>query len=351
MINLKEYGFMPESVPQGAEGVPARVTAVYKERYALICETGECFGRLKSSVYFGRGGEEFPTVGDFVMIGPNPSGDSVILHTLPRQTFFSRRDPVPGRPVEQAVAANFDTVFIVQSLNENFNVGRLERYLTQAWQSGAEPVVVLTKADLPGDHSREIAAAQQTAVGVEVFAVSSKTGQGLELLERYLQPGKTLVFLGSSGVGKSSLVNRLAGEEVMAVSKIREKDGRGRHTTTHRQLLRLPCGALVIDTPGMRELGMWDVTEGLNEAFTDVEQFLGRCRFSDCRHQTEPGCAIREAIERGELSRERWESYRKLKEEAVFSDDRAAYRRQKTQRYKEARKQERQKKKAGSLNQ
>lgn len=347
MIDLKDYGFLPESVPQGASGVPARVTAVYKERYALICEAGECFGRLKSGVYFGGGNEDFPTTGDFVMITPNPAGDSVILRTLPRRTFFSRRDPVPGRPVEQAVAANFDTVFIVQSLNENFNVGRLERYLTQAWQSGAEPVVVLTKADLPGDHIREIAAARAVAVGVEVCAVSSKTGQGLDLLEKYLRPGKTLVFLGSSGVGKSSLVNRLAGEEVMAVSEIREKDGRGRHTTTHRQLLRLPSGALVIDTPGMRELGMWDVTEGLNEAFTDVEQFLGQCRFSDCRHETEPGCAIREAIERGELSGERWESYRKLKEEAVFSDDKNAYRRQKTQRYKETRKQERQKKKAG----
>lgn len=334
MIDLKDYGFMPGTVPQGAEGVPARVTAVYKERYALVCETGECFGRLKSSVYFGGGREDFPTVGDFVTITYNPAGDSVILRTLPRRTFFSRRDPVPGRPVEQAVAANFDTVFIVQSLNENFNVGRLERYLTQAWQSGAEPVIVLTKADLPGDHSRETAAAHAAAGGVEVYAVSSKTGQGLELLEKYLRPGKTLVFLGSSGVGKSSLVNRLAGEDVMAVGGVREKDGRGRHTTTHRQLLRLPCGALVIDTPGMREFGMWDVTEGLGGAFTDVERFLGQCRFSDCRHETEPGCAIREAIERGDLSKERWESYRKLKEEAVFSDDKSAGRRKKTQRNK-----------------
>ncbi len=348
MIDLKDYGFVPEAAPQGAEGVPARVTAVYKERYALVCETGECFGRLKSSVYFGGGNEDFPTVGDFVTIAYNPAGDSVILQTLSRRTFFSRRDPVPGRPVEQAVAANFDTVFIVQSLNENFNVGRLERYLTQAWQSGAEPVVVLTKADLPGDHSREISAAHAAAAGVAVCAVSAKTGLGLELLEKYLRPGKTLVFLGSSGVGKSSLVNRLAGKGVMAVGGVREKDGRGRHTTTHRQLLRLPCGALVIDTPGMRELGMWDVTEGLGEAFTDVEKFLGRCRFSDCRHKTEPGCAIREAIERGDLSEERWESYRKLKEEAVFSDDKNAYRRQKTQRYKEARKRERQKKKIGN---
>ncbi len=319
MIDLKNYGYLPDDSPQ-AEGVPARVTAVFKERYGLICEMGECFGRLKSGVYFGAGNEVFPTVGDFVRIAYNPAGDSVILGTLPRRTVFSRRDPYPGRPLEQAAAANFDTVLVVQSLNENFSVDRLERYLTQAWQSGAQPVVVLTKCDLPGDHGAKISAARKTAAGAEVCPVSAKTGEGLECLEKYLLPGRTLVLLGSSGVGKSSLVNRLAGKELMAVGEIREKDGRGRHTTTHRQLLRLPCGALIIDTPGMRELGMWDVTVGLGEAFADVERFLGKCRFSDCRHQTEPGCAVREAIERGELSRERWENYRKLKEEAVFSE-------------------------------
>lgn len=319
MIDLKEYGFSPEAFPPLEEGVPARVTAVHKGRYALIREAGECFGKLKSSVYFGGGKEEFPTVGDFVAISPNPAGDSLILRTLPRRTFFSRRDPYPGRPMEQAVAANFDTVLIVQSLNENFNPGRLERYLAQARQSGAEPVVILTKLDLPGDHAPAIDTARRTAAGAGVYPVSARTGQGLEPLQQYFHPGKTLVLLGSSGVGKSSLINRLAGEKIMETGDIREKDGRGRHTTTHRQLLRLPSGALVIDTPGMRELGVWDADTGLQETFADVERFLGKCRFSDCLHQTEPGCAVRTAIERGDLSRERWESYEKLKSETAVS--------------------------------
>lgn len=334
MIDLLDYGFTPDRMPQDAAGMPARVTAVYRERYALVCEKGECFGRLKAGVYFGEGREPFPTTGDFVLIAYQPRGDSQILRTLERRTFFSRRDPTPGRG-EQAVAANFDTVFLVQSLNENFNLKRLERYLTLAWQSGAAPVAVLTKADLPGDHGPEIRSAELTAAGVEVLAVSAKTGDGLDALQRYLKPRETVVFLGSSGVGKSSLVNALAGEKVMAVSEIREEDGRGRHTTTHRQLTRLPTGVLVIDTPGMRELGMWDVSTGLGEAFSDVEQYFGQCRFSDCLHQNEPGCAVKAAIERGELSPERWQNYWKLKHEAEYADDKGAYLRQRQQKHKE----------------
>lgn len=200
------------------------------------------------------------------------------------------------------MAANFDTVFILQSLNHDFNERRLERYVTLAWQSGAVPAVVLTKADLTQDSAEARRRAERLAAGVGVFAVSAKTGEGLAALDGYLRPGKTVVFLGSSGVGKSSLLNALAGEELMETGGIREDDSRGRHTTTHRQLFRLDSGAMVIDTPGMRELGMWDVSEGLSEAFTDVQALLGRCRFSDCRHQQEPGCAVREALETGVLS-------------------------------------------------
>ena len=331
-MDLTEYGFVPCMAPENTPGIPARITAVHKERYALVCEHGETYGRLKTKEYFG-GFEEFPTTGDFVMIDYNPGGDSRIVKTLPRKTFFSRRDPLPGRG-EQAVAANFDYVFIMQSMNQNFNPRRLERYLTLAWQSGAAPVVVLTKADLAQTCEPYIRTAESLAAEAPVYAVSAKTGAGLNDLAAYMAPGKTVVFLGSSGIGKSSLVNALAGEEIMAVSGIREQDGKGRHTTTHRQLILLPNGAMVIDTPGMRELGMWDVTEGLDEAFPDVEQYLGKCKFSNCRHQTEPGCAIKQALADGGLSRKRWESYLRLKGEAEHTDDKSSFLRQKQQKFK-----------------
>lgn len=331
-MDLKKYGFMPDMMPENAQGIPARITAVHKERYALVFEYGETYGRLKTKEYF-VGFEEFPTTGDFVMINYIPGSDSQIIKTLPRRTFFSRRDPTPGRG-EQAVASNFDYVFIIQSLNHDFNAKRLERYLTLAWQSGAAPVVVLTKADLVDDSSPYIRTVKSYAAGLPVCAVSSKTGSGLKALSAYMSPGKTVVFLGSSGVGKSSLVNALADEDIMTVNEIREDDSKGRHTTTHRQLIMLKSGAMIIDTPGMRELGMWDVTNGLGEAFADVEQYLGKCKFSDCNHQTEPGCAIKEAIANGELSRERWESYIKLKAEAKYSDNKSAFLRHKQQRNK-----------------
>lgn len=331
-MDLRKYGFLPDMMPEDAQGIPARIIAVHKERYALVCEYGETYGRLKTKEYY-DGCEVFPTIGDFVLINYIPNGDSRIVRTLPRNTFFSRRDPAP-KEIEQAVASNFDYVFIMQSLNHDFNAKRLERYLTLAWQSGASPVVLLTKADLVDEYDSYIRIAESYATGVPIYAVSSKTGEGLAALSACLMPGKTIVFLGSSGVGKSSLVNALAGEEIMSVNGIREDDSKGRHTTTHRQLIMLKNGAMIIDTPGMRELGMWDVSSGLGEAFADVEQYLGKCRFSDCRHQTEPGCAIKEAIANGELSRKRWESYVSLKAEAKYSDDKAAFLRQKQQRNK-----------------
>ena len=312
-MNLSDYGIVPDHA--GREGIPARVTAVHKDRWQLATDRGELYARLKTGEYY-HGGGTFPTVGDFVMVQYVENGDSLILATLPRRTVFTRRDPGPI-PMEQAVAANFDYVFLMQSMNQNFNPKRLERYLTLAWQSGATPVVLLTKADLAVDHAGFLAQISQAAAGVDIHTVSARMGFGLDALAQYLQPGKTVVFLGSSGVGKSSLVNALAGEQRMAVHAIRESDARGRHTTTHRQLLRLPSGAMVIDTPGMRELGMWDVSEGLGDAFGDVERFLGGCRFSDCRHESEPGCAVKAAIAAGELDADRWERYQKLKAEAV----------------------------------
>lgn len=312
-MNINDYGNVPncENMP----GIPARVTAVHRERYELICQHGITHARLKAKEYY-VDGQDYPTVGDYVMIDYVDNGDSRILVTLPRRTHFTRREPGPI-PRDQAVAANFDYVFIMQSLNQDFNPKRLERYLTLSWQSGATPVILLTKADLVEDYWGYLTRVERVAAGVDTHVISTHTGYGLNRLNVYLQPGKTVVFLGSSGVGKSSLVNALAGKELMAVSAIREQDSRGRHTTTHRQLIRLDSGALLIDTPGMRELGMWEVTQGLSDAFSDVEQFLGKCRFSDCRHDREPGCAIRAAIAAGELDADRWTSYQKLSEEAV----------------------------------
>lgn len=334
MINLIDYGLSPTMIAEDMKGIPARITAVHKERYELVCEYGHTYGRLKTSIYYREGLEDFPTTGDFVLVSPNLSGDSQIIKTLKRKSYFSRRDPTPGRG-EQAVAANFDYVFIMQSLNFDFNLKRIERYITLAWQSGAMPVVILTKADLVADYSEQMQAVQKVAVGAGVHGISVVTGLGLDTLQDYLKPRKTIVFLGSSGVGKSSLVNALAGEELMAVNEIREDDSRGRHTTTHRQLIMLKSGVLIIDTPGMRELGMWDVSKGLGEAFGDVESYFGQCKFNNCRHQAEPGCAVRAALDSGELPRERWESYLQLKREAKFSDDKAGYLRQKQQWQKE----------------
>ena len=337
-MNINDYGTVPnyENLP----GIPARITAQHKERYEIVCEHGMTHARLKTKEYYVYQ-EEFPTTGDFVMVNFIENGDSQIIATLPRRTYFSRREPGPI-PRDQAVAANFDYVFIMQSLNLDFNPKRLERYLTLAWQSGSTPVILLTKADLVEDYWEYLTQVERVAAGVNTHVVSAHTGYGLERLNAYLQPGRTVVFLGSSGVGKSSLVNALAGEEIMTVNGIREDDSKGRHTTTHRQLIRLKSGVMIIDTPGMRELGMWDVSDGLGDAFADVEAFLGKCRFSDCRHETEPGCAIKAAIATGELDASRWESYRKLKEEAV---DKAEMLRRKREWHKSLRISEKLKKK------
>lgn len=323
-MNIRDFGYADINTDVTDGGIPARITAVHKERYELVSEHGYGFGRVKAANYY-NGTETWPTVGDFVLIEYNDSGDSRILRTLPRRSYFTRLDPSSGGHGEQAVAANFDYVFIIQSLNKDYNIRKLERYLTESWQSGAEPVVVLTKADLTEEVSEYERRTVETVPGVRIVAVSARTGYGMEELEGYLKPGKTIVLLGSSGVGKSSLVNALAKEEIMETREIREEDSRGRHTTTHRELIMLKSGVMVIDTPGMRELGMWDVSKGLGQSFSDVEQYFERCRFSDCRHQSEPGCAVREALESGELPESRWASYCKLKREARFSNNKAGY--------------------------
>lgn len=322
MNRLSDYGLKAGMLPEHAKGIPARVTAVHKSRYALVCEHGETFGRLKASIYYSGGKEAFPACGDFVLLRYNPDGDSQIIKTLDRISKFSRTD-FSGHAAgyaktikEQVIAANFDTVFIMQSLNHDMNLKRLERYLALTWQSGAQAVVLLTKADLLEVHEKQLEPVRQTAAGkARVIAISARTGYGLEALKDYLKPNQTIVCLGSSGVGKSSLVNVLAEEERMTVKGIREDDSKGRHTTTHRQLIRLQGGAMLIDTPGMRELGMWEASDGLRTAFQDVEQYFGLCKFRNCSHNNEPGCAILAAIKDDELPSARWESYKRMIDE------------------------------------
>jgi len=234
---------------------------------------------------------------------------------LPRRTKFSRMAATDhGQTVEQVVAANVDVVFLVAGLDGDLNLRRLERYLALAWESGAEPVVVLTKADLCGDVEAAVLAVESVAIGVAVHAVSNLTGEGLDDLRRYFVGNRTVAALGSSGVGKSSLLNRLAGEELMATGDVRA-DGRGRHTTTNRQLLLLPDGGLFLDTPGMRELRLWESEDGLAQAFDDVAEAAALCRFSDCSHEREPGCGVQAALANGTLDRERYASWRKLQAE------------------------------------
>ena len=255
-----------------------------------------------------------PAVGDWVALSGNAADGPVVHGVLPRASAIIRRAPGDHARPTQVLAANVDVAFLVTSLNRDFNLRRLERYLAVAWESGATPVVLLSKADLVDDVAGMRLAAEATAPGTEVVTVSAVSGEGLDAVRGHLRPGRTVVFLGSSGVGKSSLVNALAGAPLLATAAVREDDARGRHTTTRRQLLRLGDG-IVIDTPGLRELALAD-GEGLAEAFDDLETVARACRFGDCRHDGEPGCAVRAAIAAGELSGERLVAYRKLEREA-----------------------------------
>ncbi len=294
------------------------ITAVHRERYEVRVNGEDLYARLKAGIYFtDHCEEEFPTVGDNVELEYNPLGDCLIIKTLERKTAFSRKDPDVGMG-EQIVAANFDYVFILMSLNFDFNLKRLERYLTVSWQSGGQPVIVLTKADIAEDTQEKLELVNQIALGVDVCVVSAVTGEGMEQLEKYLVPEKTAVFLGSSGVGKSTFTNYLLGKELMETGEIREDDSKGHHTTTHRQLFVMDNGARIIDTPGMRELGMWIVDDGIDFSFTDINDLIIQCRFSNCTHNGEPGCAVAQALKEGTLTEKRWKNYWKIQRESKF---------------------------------
>jgi ribosome biogenesis GTPase len=294
------------------------ITAVHRERYEVRVNGQDLYARLKAGIYFtDHCEEEFPTVGDNVEVEYNPLGDCQIIKTLERKSAFSRKDPDVGMG-EQIVAANFDYVFILMSLNYDFNLKRLERYLTASWQSGGQPVIVLTKADIAEDTQEKLELVDQIAMGVDVCVVSAVTGEGMEQLKKYLVPEKTTVFLGSSGVGKSTFTNYLLGKELMKTGEIREDDSKGHHTTTHRQLFIMDNGARIIDTPGMRELGMWVVDDGIDLSFTDINDLIMQCRFSNCTHKGEPGCAVAQALKEGTLTEKRWKNYWKIQKESKF---------------------------------
>ena len=346
-MNIKDYGLKEEKIAGKINGIPARIITTYRDRYEIVSDKGKGFAKLKKGSFYDNPNAIYPTIGDFVMIEWNSMGDSQIIETLKRDSSFSRASSSADRnhemhtQHEQLVAANFDYVFIMQSLNDNFNIRRIERYLTLAWESGAIPVIVLTKCDLVDDVESYISEIESVSIGVDVYAISCKAKIGLEKLQKYFKKGNTLVFLGSSGVGKSTLVNTLIGKDVMKTSEIREDDSKGRHTTTNRQLLMLPTGAMVIDTPGMRELGMWNCDDGIDKTFQDVEKYFGTCKFSDCTHTSEPGCKVLEAIKNGELSEERYNAYMKLKNEARYNSDSESYLREKRNKFKEIAKQNR----------
>ena len=297
------------------------MTVQQRGAYHLATPAGEMTAQLSGRFAHEALEGDYPVAGDWVAAALRPDEGSATIHAvLPRRSAFTRKAAGPGRPTGQVVAANVEMAFLVTSLNADLNARRVERYLATAWESGAAPVVVLTKADLCDDRDGPLAEIEAVALDVPVHVVSAVTGEGVEALRDCFAPGQTAVLLGSSGVGKSSLVNALAGTELMATGGIREDDARGRHTTTHRELVLLPNGRLVLDTPGMRELGLWDAGDGVAAAFADIEALAAACRFADCQHEAEPGCAVRAALDDGSLDPERWRSWGKLQRELAHLD-------------------------------
>lgn len=299
--------------------VPARVVLEHKHSYRVLAEEGEWLATVAGHfayTSFSRG--DFPAVGDWVLVEKMPGEEKAIIHKLfARKSVFSRK--VAGKEItEQIVASNVDIVLLVMSLNADFNIRRLERYLVAAWDSGAKPVIVLTKADLCANVLNYVSEVEAIAFGVDIFVTSALSGEGLADIRALFTAGITGALLGSSGAGKSTLTNALVEDALMKVSDIREDDAKGRHTTTHRELVVLPSGGCLIDTPGMRELQLWDQGDSLSASFKDIEELTAVCRYRDCSHQNEPQCAVQQAIRDGEVEESRLQSYFKLQKELAF---------------------------------
>lgn len=298
-----------------------RVVLIHRDRYMVRNGGKELFCVLAGSL---RYREEYPVVGDYVEITENPYGDSLIQKIRPRRTVFCRpergghADGFAKTLLVQPLIANMDYVWIITALNHDFSVNRIARYAAMTISGGAVPVAVLTKADICPDIEGMEAKAASLSRDLQVVSISSRTGYGMDRLKAYSRPGMTIALLGSSGAGKSTLVNTLAGREIMRTGMIREEDSKGKHTTTHRELIELD-GISFIDTPGLRELGMIDAEEGIAETFSDIAEMVSRCAFSDCTHRNEPGCAVREALENGSLSPGRWKTFCRLEKENRWS--------------------------------
>ena len=301
-----------------AEMQIGRISEVQKNSFVIRYGGKELLAKLSGKFY--QKESLFPVVGDYVNFHYNPQGESRIMGICERKNYLTRPDTAKSMK-EQPMAANLDYAFLVMSLNDNFNLNRALRYAATVLQEGIQPVAVLTKADLCENVESLKMQFKKMLPQIKVHAVSALTGDGMDELNEYLKSGITIALLGSSGVGKSTLVNALAGTEVMKTGDIREKDAKGRHTTTYRNMIELPSGVIVIDTPGMREIGLCDVDEGLDDTFEDIAELAAKCRFRDCTHTNEPRCAVRQAIENGSLSQERFELYRSLHEESRKSTD------------------------------
>lgn len=301
---------------------PGRVFLENKNVYKVYTEIGEIEGKVSGKFQYETvGKDEFPAVGDWVAVAVREEEKSGTIHeVLKRSSCFSRKT-VGAITEAQVIASNFNYVFIVTSLNLNFNLRRIERYLTIALNSGGIPVIILSKADLCENVEEKIQEVRDIAFGVEVYAISSLNGEGINDLLNLLQSGLTAAVVGSSGVGKSTLLNKLAGKNLMETSEIREEDSKGKHTTTKRQLFLLPSGGIIIDTPGTRELGLWDTKESFSDVFNDIEALSTQCKFRDCKHENEPGCNVKAALQSGILDEKRFESYKKLLRENIYIEN------------------------------